>query len=103
MLAFTGPLQQRRAAKLPSRLKRCLIVIHFRLGALLCCRKDNEELSGCAVDPGKTFTGDGTSTLNHLAGNDEFFDAFLRGQGIHRVEQEFFKNHYQSTSPNLSL
>jgi hypothetical protein len=49
----------------------------------------------------KTFTGNCTSTLNHLASNDKFFDALLRGQGIHRVEQEFLRESSSVHEPLL--
>ena len=97
-------LQQRRAAQKPSRLKseRCLIVIHFRLGALLDVGKLG-LLCGRAVDASQAFAGDGASAFHHLAGYHKFLYALLRREGIHCVEEKFLKNHHKSTSADLTL
>src|ERR1044072_4344676 len=59
--------------------------------------------SRCAVDARKSLTRHCAAPLDHFAGYDKFFDAFLRGQGIHRVEQEFFQDHHQSTRADFAL
>src|SRR5262245_51917447 len=76
----------------------------FPVGSATLSRKlARWPLSGGAVDASKSFAGHRTSSFDHLTGYDKFFDALLRGQGIHRVEQEFFQYHHQSTSSDFAL
>src|SRR5690242_2560302 len=75
----------------------------FPVGSATLSRIPDLLLSRGAVDARKSFTRDRTSPFDHLAGYDKFFDAFLRGQGIHRVEQEFFQDHHQSTRADFAL
>src|SRR5678809_444938 len=59
---------------------------------------------GCrAVDSGQTFTGNRTSSFDHFAGDYELFYAFLRGQGIHCVKEEFLEDHHQAAGANFPL
>src|SRR6266496_154652 len=58
---------------------------------------------GCrAIDSGKAFTWNGPAAFNHFAGYDKFLDSFLRRQGVHRVQQEFFENHHQAAGATLA-
>src|SRR3954447_22690427 len=60
-------------------------------------------LGGGAVDSGETFTRNGAATLDHFTGYDEFFDSFLRRQGVHRVKQQLLEDHHQAAGADLSL
>src|ERR1051325_10327993 len=75
----------------------------FPVGSATLSGSGQIPSSRCAVDARKSFTRHSAAPFDHFAGNDKFFDAFLRGQGIHRVEQEFFQDHHQSTSADFTL
>ena len=64
-------------------------LLHVRFLGLtpqsLCCRP-LAGLGGGAVDSGEALTRNGPATFDHFAGYDEFFNAFLRRKGIHRVK-----------------
>ncbi len=40
--------------------------------------------------------------FDHFAGDDEFFDAALRGRGVHRFEQKFFEDHHQTACADFA-
>src|SRR6266851_2168806 len=62
----------------------------FPAGALLSHYLDAfcAVLSRRPVNPGKTFSRNGSPAFDHLTGDYEFFDPFLGRQGIHGVKQE---------------
>src|SRR6185369_17352985 len=59
---------------------------------------------GCrTVNSGKALAGDRPASFDHLARNNEFFDAFLRRKGIHGVKQQLFQDHHQAARADFSL
>src|SRR4026209_754257 len=61
------------------------------------------RLGGGAVDSSEAFTWNSAATFDHFAGYDEFFDAFLRRKGVHRIKQQLLEDHHQAAGADLSL
>src|SRR5918999_207993 len=60
-------------------------------------------LGGRTVDSGETLAGNSPSPFYHLAGNDKFFDAFLRRKGVHGIKKQFFQDHHQAAGADFPL